>query len=224
MRVAQLNFYGDHNLGLYGKACDKFCIMGNIEEKNIEQIRKTLGVECINATVSDTDFVGVLSAFNENGILLPRIVNSKELEIFSRIKKEFGLNIETIGSKFTAIGNLILCNSRGAVISSLFTEHDKKIIEDCLGVEACHINIAHMKTVGSVGVATNKGCLLHRDAEENEIEGVKEILKVEVGVGSANFGSPFVGSAIIANSKGAIIGESTSGPEVVRIQEALNLL
>jgi len=211
-------------LGLYGKACDKFCITGNIEEKNINQIRKTLSVKCTTITISDTDFVGFLSAFNKNGILLPRIVNSNELKKFSILEKEFGLNIGIIESKFTAIGNLILCNSKGAVISSLFTNQDKKAIEECLGVESCSVDIAGMKTVGSIGIATSKGCLLHRDAGEKEIEQIKDILKVEIGVGTVNFGSPFIGSALIANSNGAVIGESSSGPEIVRIQEALNLL
>lgn len=221
MKVGQLNFYGDHNLGLYGKACDKFCIIGNIEEKNIDQIKKLLNAECIRTTISNTDFIGILAVFNENGILLPKIANSNEIEFFSKIGKQFGLNCEILESKFTAIGNLILCNSKGAVISKLFGRNEKKKIEECLGVESCYENVAGMKTVGSAGVATNKGCLLHRDAEEKEIEQIKSILKVEVGIGTVNFGSPFVGSAIIANSNGAIIGESSTGPEVVRIQETL---
>ena len=78
-----------------------------------------------------------------------------------------------------------------------------------------------MNNVGSCGVATNSGCLVHRDIEENEIKKVESILKVDVDVETANFGSPFVGSCIIANSKGAIVGESSTGPEVNRIMETL---
>jgi translation initiation factor 6 len=109
-------------------------------------------------------------------------------------------------------------------VSKVFSKKEKKEIEDCLGVEAVFSSIAGIQTVGSCGIATEKGCLLHRDAKEEEIKIVEEVLKVKVDIGTANFGSPFVGSCIIANSKGALVGESTTGPEIVRIQEALELL
>jgi len=81
-----------------------------------------------------------------------------------------------------------------------------------------------MSTVGSAGIVTNKGCLLHRDASGDEIKIVEQILKVNVGIGTANFGSPFVGSCMIANSHGAVVGESTTGAEITRLMETLGFL
>jgi len=98
------------------------------------------------------------------------------------------------------------------------------MIEDCLGVETEYCNLAGMSTVGSAGIATNKGCLLHRDASGDEIKIVEQILKVNVGIGTANFGSPFVGCCIIANNNDVIVGESTTGPEITRMQEALGFI
>jgi translation initiation factor 6 len=72
-----------------------------------------------------------------------------------------------------------------------------------------------------VAVATNKGCFIHRDAKENEIKKIEEILKVKADIGTANFGSPFVGSCFFANSNGAVVGNSTTGPEIDRIYETL---
>jgi len=136
----------------------------------------------------------------------------------------FGMNVKVLDSNFTALGNLILCNGHGALVSKLFTKREKKSIENCLGVEACFSTAAGIQTVGSCGVVTGKGCLLHRDASEEEVKIAEEVLKVKADIGTANFGSPFVGSCIIANSKGAIIGESTTGPEIIRLQETLDLL
>lgn len=221
MRILQTDFHGDHNLGLFGKASDKLCVLGNfVSDADIEKIGSILEVDIVKATIANTDLIGIFSCMNSNGIILPKITTNRELEMF----KKLGFNVEVVNSKFTALGNLVLCNDNGAVISRLFSRKNKKIIEDCLGVSSEYSSVAGMHTVGSCGVATNKGCLLHRDASENEIETIESVLKVNVDIGTANFGSPFVGSCVIANSHGVILGQSTSGPEANRVLEALNLL
>jgi translation initiation factor 6 len=225
MKVLQTNFYGDHNLGLFGKSSDKFCVLGNfISEKYKERIEGILEAKVVKLTVANTDLIGVFCCLNSNGILLPKIINRREIEMLKEVKKELGVNLEVLNSKFTALGNLILCNDKGAIISRNFSRKYKKEIEDCLGVESDFLTIAKTDTVGSCGIATNRGCLLHRDASEEEIKQIEDILKVKADIGTANFGSPFVGSCGIANSKGIVIGQSTTGPEANRILEALDLL
>ncbi|MEM5766325.1 MAG: translation initiation factor IF-6 [Candidatus Aenigmatarchaeota archaeon] len=224
MKIWQTNFFGDHNLGLYGKACDNFCILGRILEEKREKIEEVLKVKSVALSLSSTDFIGIFCAFNENGIIAPKILTDFEKKKLFELKEIFGINLLILRSKFTAIGNLILCNGKGAVLSNLFSKKEKKGIEDCLGVEAIFSSIGGVKTVGSCGVATNNGCLLHRDASEEEIKKIEEILKVRADIGTANFGSPFVGACMIANSKGVLVGDSTTGPEIVRIQETLRLL
>jgi translation initiation factor 6 len=224
-KILQTNFYGDHNLGLFGKSSDKFCIIGNfIPEKIRKKVENVLKVRIIKASIANTELIGLFCCFNSNGILLPRIVIEREMENFKTIKKEFDLNLEILNSRYTALGNLILCNDKGAAISKNFTKKEKLKIEDCLGISSEYSTIARMNTVGSCGVATNNGCLLHRDVKEEEIKKIEEILKVSADIGTANFGSPFVGSCMIANSNGTVIGESTTGPEIVRVSEALNLI
>lgn len=223
MRILQTNFYGDHNLGLYGKAADSICILGRILEGKRKAVEDVLKVKTVALTISNTDLIGMFCALNENGILLPKITTEQEVENFREVKKLFGMNVKILDSNFTALGNLILCNGHGALVSKLFTKKDKKMIEDCLGVESCFSTLAGINTLGSCGAATNRGCLIHRDSEEEEIKMAENILKVKVDIGTANFGSPFVGSCILANSKGAIIGESTTGPELDRIYQTLEL-
>jgi len=69
-----------------------------------------------------------------------------------------------------------------------------------------------------------KGCLLHRDASEDEIEHVKELLKIPITCGTVNMGSPFVNSGIICNSNGFVVGDLSGGPETMTIDEALGFL
>jgi translation initiation factor 6 len=225
MKVIQTSFHGDHNLGLFAKSCDKFCLIGNfVQEKTIEKVKEVMKIDVLKTTVANTDFVGMFSSFNSNGIVLPNIITPRELSQFKNLKKEFGINLEILKTKFTALGNIILCNDKGAVISKNIKKVDKKRIEDCFGAEVEYGTISSMSTVGSCGVATNKGCLIHRDANENEIEKIQQLLKVETDIGTANFGSPFIGACCFANSVGAVVGESTTGPEITRIMETLGFL
>ncbi|MEM5879174.1 MAG: translation initiation factor IF-6 [Candidatus Aenigmatarchaeota archaeon] len=224
MKIWQTNFFGDHNLGLYGKACDRICILGKLLEEKREKIEEVLKVKTVALSLSNTDFAGIFCALNENGIVLTKILTNLEREKFVELKKLFDINLLILKSKFTAIGNLVLCNGKGAIVSELLSKKEKKEIEDCLGVETVFSNIAGVKTVGSCGIATNKGCLLHRDVSEEEIKIVEEVLKVKADIGTANFGSPFIGSCSIANSNGVLVGESTTGPEITRLQEALGFL
>ena len=225
MKIFQTNFHGDVNIGLFSRTSDKFCIVGNfVMDKSKQKMEEFLGADVFKTTIANTDLVGIFCAMNSNGILLPNIVNKRELDFFKRLKNQYGVNVAILPSRFTAIGNLIAANDNGAIISDVFSKAIKRKIEDCLGVQAEYSTVAKQIVVGSLSVVTNKGCLLHRDADEDEIKKVEEILKVKTDIGTANFGSPFVGSAVIANSKGAVVGEQTTGPEVVRIAETLDLM
>jgi len=221
MKILQTNFFGDPNIGLFGKCSDSICLLGNFfSEKYNKRIEDVLKTDVLPLTIANTYLIGIFCCLNSKGIVLPKIVESWELKKI----KETGLNVEILKTKFTALGNLILCNDKGAIISKILKKTDKKRIEDCLGVEAAYSTIASMSNIGSCGVATNSGCLVHRDANDSEIKKIQDIVKVNVDVGTANFGSPFVGSCLLANSKGAVIGRSSTGPEVNRMMETLGYL
>lgn len=224
LRIIQTNFFGDHNLGLYAKCSDEICLIGSsISPKIDDRISAVLGAKVAKTTLSGTDFVGLFSAINSSGIILPNIVKKSELEKIKTVLKSFGLNCSVVSSKFNCLGNLVLCNDKGAIVSKTFSKNDKKKIEETLDVESDYGTLADMNIVGSTAVATNKGCLVHRDAGKDEVKKIEDVLKVNVDIGTANFGSPFVGSSFFANSNGAVVGNSTTGPEVERIYETLGL-
>ena len=212
-----LSFYGDPNIGIYGRASNRIVLVGNVCEK--DKMEKLFKVDCKVLTISDTDFIGLFTVFNSNGIVVPRIIKEKELEI---VKKLFD-NVLVFKGRYTAVGNLVLVNDKGGVISRLIGKKEKVELENTLGVELVYGRIANTDIVGSAGIATNRGCLLHRDVTEEEIQLVSSVLKVDVDIGTVNFGSPFVSSGIIANSFGIAIGDRSSGPEVDRIIRTLRI-
>jgi translation initiation factor 6 len=99
-----------------------------------------------------------------------------------------------------------------------------KKVEDTLNVPVYRGTIASLKTVGMAAVVTNKGLLCHPKVLDGEKKQLGEIFDVNVMIGTVNHGSPVIGSGLVANTKGAIIGNLTTGVEMGRIEEALGFL
>lgn len=210
------NFFSEINLGLYCKSSDKFFLIGEDFSKYINLIEKELKVRGFPLKLYNSNFIGLFSSFNSNGIILSKLCYRNEVE---KIKKELGINVYVSKSKYTAIGNLIVANDKGCLISKKIEKKEIKEIENVLGVEVVRATIARLDLVGSICVATNNFCLLHRDAKENEIKLVKDVLKVDVGIATINTGSPYIGYGMVANSNGFVVSEKTTPVEINRIFE-----
>ncbi|MDY6776978.1 MAG: translation initiation factor IF-6, partial [Candidatus Nanohaloarchaea archaeon] len=169
--------------------------------------------------MAGTDLLGVFAAGNSSGIVVPDIVTEHEREVL----EEKGVEYMVLESKYTAFGNLLLCNDEGCLISREL-EDRKEEIGEFLDVPVKTGTVAGLDIPGSCGVATNQGVLLHRDASEEELERVEEALGVEGDIGTVNFGTPYVHSGVLADSENVLVGNDTTGPEVQRVQEALGLL
>jgi translation initiation factor 6 len=211
MKFAKVSLRGDPNIGLYGFATNSYCLLG-LKPENIE-VKKILKAELVTTTIAQTELAGLFASGNSSGIVLPKIATKEEIENL----KMLGLNVLVLSTKETALGNLILCNDKGCLISDALRRF-KKEIADCLNCEVEPARIAGLSIVGSLAIASNKGCLCHFNTSEEEAKLIEEILKVKVDVGSVG-GSPFVKSGIIVNSNGVLVGENVSGPELDRIFE-----
>ena len=72
--------------------------------------------------------------------------------------------------------------------------------------------------MGAIAVVTNKGLLVNPLATDEEVAELGQLFGVTADVGTVNRGSPFIKAGIVANDKGVIAGEETTGPELMRIQ------
>jgi translation initiation factor 6 len=217
-KFLKAKFYGDPNVGMYGFATDDYCLLGiEPNKKVLAKIETTLDTKIKVATVAGTELIGLFVAGNKSGILLPKIVEDYEIKKL----KALGLNIEVIASRETALGNLILCNDKGCLISEKLRRFKKKI-SDALDCEVETGKVAGLEIIGSAALANNIGCLCHMEAEEKEMKKIEEILKVKVDVGTVGYGSPFIRSGIIVNSKGVLFSELSTGPEMGRYEEVFS--
>ena len=121
-------------------------------------------------------------------------------------------------------GNLLLANETGVVASPSIPEEGLEIIAQVMQVDVVATTIAGQDVVGSLAVTNDQGILLHPDVTPEEVIVIEEVMKVPPMVGTACFGSPYVGAGICASNEGAIAGTETTGPEMNRIEDALGYL
>jgi len=216
--IYRYDVYKSPNIGLFAKANDSIIILPfGFAETKTNKLIKYLQVEEVYASVANTRIIGSMTVMNNNGILVPSIASDEEIQI---LKKTSGLNVERLETKFTAIGNLISTNDNGALVSPLFNGDVDEQVRDVLGVQIHSMRVAGFIQTGSMVVATNTGAAVHPKASEEEIKAISEALQVQVEPVTVNGGIPFVSSGIIANSKSVIVGNLTSGPELIMLTRA----
>ncbi len=213
-----LNYYGNNNIGLFCCCNDKYIFVPeDSEEKFCKALEEELKAEIIKTRVYDTNFLGIFIALNNNGMVLPSCIDEEELRVF----KKLDMNVEIIHDKHNALGNLILVNDKGAIVSPLISRRNIKKIEDALDCEVHVLNIEEFKIIGSCGIANNKGCIINPNIKEEYVKEIESVLKVRVDYGTVNRGVGFVKSGALTNNKGLIVGEETTGVEIVRLEEVL---
>jgi translation initiation factor 6 len=209
---------GNSNIGLYGFANDNFCLLGrNVPEEKAKEIEKILHVPVHQITLAGTSLIGVFCAGNNKGIVIPDIVFDEEQKVLEKLDIPF----KVIETKLTALGNNLLCNDHGCLANPEFSAFTKKRIREALQVSLKPGMITDLPTVGACGVVNTKGCMLHRDAADFEIDFVQDLLQVPIETGTINMASPYIKSGVLCNSKGMVVGEQSGGPEINHIDQHL---
>jgi translation initiation factor 6 len=180
-----------------------------------------LNVKLAYTAISGSMLIGALACANSNGMVLPSSVHDEEL---AEIRSVFDGTITIMETKKTAYGNLVLASDKGAVADPRLKEDIVKKIADTLGVEVLQTEIAGLPYVGALATVTNKGVLAHPLLKDEERAVLEQAFKVPVDVGTINCGIPYVGTGLIANSRGAVAGSMTTGPEMFIIGNALDVV
>ncbi|MFQ5887248.1 MAG: translation initiation factor IF-6 [Candidatus Hydrothermarchaeales archaeon] len=219
--IERVNYSGNPNIGVFMRANDKIALVPEgCPDRFSPVLERSLEVEVFKSTISGTSLIGAMIAMNNNGIVLPKNAYREEIKAF----KSLDMHVEVLDDKFTALGNLLMVNDFGGIIGPNFTKDSKRRIEEALDIEVESGMIAYFRTVGAIGIATNKGAVIHPMVSEQDLELVESLLKVYVDVGTINRGVGFVRTGIVANSNGALMGQQTTGPEIARIEDVLGFL
>jgi len=213
----RLNISGTSVLGVFATCTeDHVFVPPDISDEMLSDLEVSLGVKGVRISVGGSSVVGSLIGGNSNGVVAAGFILDRELRKIRKYTRAAKLS-----GGLNASGNLILANDNAALVHPDLSNKAAGMIEKALGVDVMKGTIAGLKTVGMAGLATNKGVLVHPKTTANEIAVLEELFKLPVDIGTVNFGSHLVGSGILANSKGYVAGEDTTGPEITRIEDAL---
>lgn len=213
----RLNISGTSVLGVFAACTEDFVFAPpDISDESLKDLEVSLGVTGVRVSVGGSSVIGSLIGGNSNGVLAAGFILEREIR---KIRKHTGA--ARLSGPLNASGNLILANDSAALVHPDLSEKVVKLIQKTLGVDVRTGTIGGLKTVGMAGIATNKGLLVHPKTTANEITVLEELFNLPVDIGTVNFGSHLVGSGILANSKGYVAGEDTTGPEISRIEDAL---
>ena len=216
-----LDFNENPNVGVYCRANESVVFLQRSLPKQAKKlIAEVLDVKVIELSIADSTIIGSLLTFNSHGAIVTAYANKETLKIIG----DQGLKVFPIKDVINAAGNDILANDNGALVHPDLHNSSVKKISDILGVPVYKGTIASLGTVGMAAVVTNKGCLCHPKVTVEEKRQLEKVFDVDVMIGTVNHGFPMIGSGLVANTKGAIIGDMTTGIEMGRIEEALGFL
>ncbi len=218
MDIFKSDVYRGPNLGVYIRVNDEKVLvpMGYAESK-AEKLGKYFDADILYTSVANTRLIGALCIMNNKGILLPKTAYQNEYDL---LKKETGLEVGVLDSKFTALGNVICANDKGAVVSPWLSSSDCDAVQDVLGVEVIQKRIAGFNQTGVVLVANNSGAAVHPEADEEDMKTFANLLGVKIEQSSINNGIPYVSSGILANNHALVVGSLTTGPEIMMLTRA----
>ena len=215
--IKKISILRSNFIGVYARVWEDVAFVpARIEDESVADIESGLQVRTEKLLIDSSNLVGSLMVLNSNGIIFPQ--NGDEIELSDTGDR----NITYLKDRVNAVGNDIIANDHAAMVHKGFTASSVRRISDALGVEVVKGTIGGIKTVGSASVLTKKGMLVNPEADEEEMKFLSDLFRVPVKSGTANFGNMYVGSSILANSKGVLVGKDTTPVEIGRIDDILS--
>ncbi|MGM0509923.1 MAG: translation initiation factor IF-6 [Thermoplasmatota archaeon] len=203
-------------IGVFAGCSEELCIIPHGDSGAFEEALET---PVVTTTIGGTRLIGALLCMNSNGVLVSDIVDGREIEPILE-----HTDVTTVPESYNALGNNILVNDKGALLNPRLSKKTEEGVKELLDVEVERGTIAGMDMVGSIAVVTNKGGICHPHATDEEIETMEDLFDIEVAKSTANHGSGWLGTCLIGNTKGAVIGDRTTPIELGRIEEGLKYL
>jgi len=218
--VMRLSRYGgNQNVGVFAVANESIALIAaDAAPGFVSDVQEALGVSTALTTVAGSFVIGSLVAMNSFGAVVSGLAEKDELGVIGS-----SLSVAKLRGRLNAAGNNILANDTGAIVNPDVDDRSLKEISDALGVKCVRGTVAGIRTVGSACKATVKGCVCHPSATDDDLELIRQVLDVEPVRTTLNHGCRSVGACVLANSKGALVGDDTTPIEMGKLEDALVL-
>lgn len=217
--MRKLDVFGNPYIGVFCRANETVaCVPPAMDGEIKHAVAEVLDVDLVEMTVDSSILIGSFIALNSRCAVVAGFVGDGEIKDLQKMMK-----VIRIPHKLNAAGNNVLINDNGALLNPGLDQKSADLIAREMDVEVMRGTIAGTMTVGSAGVVTNKGMLCHPRATAEEREKLSKLFGVPVQIATANYGTALVGACMAANSKGCVVGSTSTPIEMGRIEDGLFL-
>ena len=220
--MLRASFSGSAYVGVFGRATNDYLLVrSDADDDVVSDLAEELDVEPFTVMIAGSATVGSLVVGNDNGLVATGRMTDGEREAIEDLT---GLSVGRLPGRINAAGNVIVANNAGAYVHPDLSEEAVQIVRETLDVPVEQGELAGVRTVGTAAVANSRGVLCHPKTTDAELDFLEELLDVHADIGTVNYGGPLVGSGLIANDNGYVVGQDTTGPELGRIEDALGYI
>lgn len=213
---------GSSYVGVFARATnDSLLLRSDASDDLAAEMGDEMEAPVVRTTIGGSGTIGALAVGNENGLLVSGQVTDRERD---QIETETGLSVATLPGTINAAGNVVVANDYGAYVHADLSREAVMAIKETLEVPVQRGDLGGVRTVGTAAVANNTGVLCHPKASEAELAAIEDHLDVYADLGTINYGGPLVGAGLVANDRGFVVGEDTTGPELGRIEDTLGFI
>jgi translation initiation factor 6 len=217
--LRKIDVFGNPYVGVFCRANESIaCVPPLMREEMKHSISETLDVDVVDMSLDGSTLVGSLMALNSRCAILTHRASNSEV---ARLQRH--VRVALLPHRLNAAGNNILANDKGAYLHAGLDQRSADLVAREMDVSVLRGSIANVRTVGSAGVVTNKGLLCHPRASEEERRTMAELFGVPVQIATANYGTPLVGACMAANTRGCVVGSTSTPIELGRIEDGLFL-
>ena len=217
--VSRCKYQSSSEVGAYARITNSYALIPTTATESwvsVFQDHLEPNIKIIYSNIAGTPIVGRLTAGNKNGLLVPLTTSDSELKQIEDSLPD-GVVVERIEEKFSALGNVISCNDKIALIHPELDNETIEIIQDVLGVEVFPTLIAKESLVGSYSVFTNKGGIVSPLCTVEEVEELSGQLGITIETASVNRGSNLVSAGCCVNDSSLFCGWETTALEIANL-------
>jgi translation initiation factor 6 len=220
MEVAKASIWKTPYIGAYSSVFGVNAVVNkNTPAGFLKRIRSFLRVKSIAVTnISGVHAVSSMIAANSNFIIVPDTVEDEELKEL----RSLGREILVVESKIKAWGNMMILSDKGVLFSSRVPRKEAEKIVDSLGIDHDFATLANYMAIGALAVPGEELCFVSKLLTEGEKRLLEDLLKLRVHMVTVNDGLMFIRLGMLVSPYGILVGDSTTGAELMSISLAVS--
>jgi len=218
-------FESSCDVGVFARLTNSYCLTPLGTSENFHSVFEAELVKhmpVIHTSIGGTRIVGRTTLGNRHGLLVPAITTDTEIAHIRNCLPD-SVKVQKVEERLSALGNCVACNDYVAIIHPDLDRETEEVIADVLQVDVFRATIASNSLVGTFGVLTNQGGLVHPRIPVNEMEELSQLLQLPLTAGTVNRGSDVIGGGVVANDWVAFCGMDTTATELGVIENIFKL-